>query len=531
MSDIYAQFLNDAKSWPFIEARKIIKRINNKTPKKGYVLFQTGYGPSGLPHIGTFGEVARTTMVKKAFERLTNDEIPTKLFCFSDDLDGLRKVPTNVPNQELLAQYLKMPLTKVPDPFGTHDSFGGHNNARLCSFLDKYGFDYEFLSSTQVYASGKFDEMLLKILRHYDEIMQVILPTLGLTGGNRKETYSPFLPISPKSGKVLEVPMQSIDAENGTITFIDEDGEETTIPVTGGNVKLQWKVDWAMRWAALDVDYEMCGKDLIDSVNLGNQICKVLKHKPPLNMVYEMFLDDEGKKISKSKGNGISMEEWLKYAPSDSLAYYMFLKPQTAKRLHFDIIPKTVDEWLQQLVAFPKQEAKQKLDNPVFHIYGGEVPIIDCPITFNLMLNLASVVHADNKEILWDFITKYLPDASKETYPIIDHLAEYATAYYQDKVKPNISYKVADDKEKEALLELKTEIEKLAKDSTGEEVQKVVYAIGKKYEYEPLKDWFKLLYEVLLGQSSGPRMGSFFALYGLDNSIKLLQKVVDGQEL
>lgn len=528
MTDIKGAALK-SNAWPFQEAKKIIKRINGKTPDKGYVLFQTGYGPSGLPHIGTFGENARTTMVMHAFKVLTEGKIPTKLICFSDDMDGLRKVPSNVPNQELLQKSLNMPLTKVPDPYQEFGSFGEHNNNRLKAFLDGFGFEYEFRSATQQYQSGLFNETLLKVAENYDKIMAIMLPTLG---AERQATYSPFLPISPSTGAVLQVPMEAVDAKAGTITFKDVDGESKTVSVTNGNVKLQWKVDWAMRWVALGVDYEMHGKDLIDSYTLGSKICRVLGGNPPQNLVYELFLDENGSKISKSKGNGLTMEEWLRYGPAESLAYYMFLKPTTAKRLYFDVIPKNVDEWVQQVGAYHEQpDLAKQFNNPVWHIYNGEVPVIDLPVSFSMLLNLASVVHAHDKDILWGFINQYDASLTPENSPLLDRLCQHAVDYYEDRIKPSIVYRAPTAQEVEALKSLLVKLETAEDSADGSALQNMVYATGKEFEYENLREWFLALYEVLLGQSQGPRMGSFFALYGLENSKKLIAQVIAGEDL
>ncbi|MFP6711325.1 MAG: lysine--tRNA ligase [Rhodospirillales bacterium] len=526
ISDELKELAKDAKAWPFQEARAILKRIKNKCPEKGYVLFETGYGPSGLPHIGTFGEVARTTMVRQAFEILS--DIPTKLIAFSDDMDGLRKVPENVPEKEMLAQHLGKPLTQIPDPFGTHNSFGEHNNARLQMFLDQFGFDYEFKSSTETYKSGEFDETLLRILRDYEKVTNVILPTLG---EERRATYSPFLPVSPKTGVVLQVPVIAHDVNAGTITYKDEDGEEVTTPVTGGACKMQWKVDWAMRWVALGVDYEMSGKDLIDSVKLSSAITRILGASPPQSYTYELFLDDEGRKISKSIGNGISMEEWLRYAPPASLSQFMFQKPTQAKRLFFDVIPKNVDEYLQHVSKFPEQDAKTQLSNPAFHIHNGTPPVEDAHISYNILLNLASVVNTEDKAVLWHFISRYVPEATPENAPTLDKLTEYAINYFQDFIKPNKIYRTPDDMERAALEDLLKTLGTLPEGSEGSDIQTEVYEVGKRHDFEDLKAWFKCLYEILLGQSTGPRMGSFIALYGLEETKALIQKVLDGESL
>jgi lysyl-tRNA synthetase, class I len=526
ITDEQKELAANAKAWPFQEARAILKRIRNKCPEKGYVLFETGYGPSGLPHIGTFGEVARTTMVRRAFEVLS--DIPTKLIAFSDDMDGFRKVPDNIPEKEMLEQYIGKPLTEVPDPFGTHNSFGEHNNARLQVFLDEFGFDYEFKSATETYKSGEFDETLLLILANYDKVTNVILPTLG---EERRATYSPFLPVCPKTGVVLQVPVIAHDVTAGTITYKDEDGSEVTTVVTGGACKMQWKVDWAMRWVALGVDYEMSGKDLIDSVKLSSAIARILGAIPPQSFTYELFLDDEGRKISKSIGNGISMEEWLRYAPPTSLSQFMYQKPNQAKRLHFDVIPKNVDEYLQHVSSFPEQDAKAQLGNPAFHIHNGTPPAENAHISYNILLNLASVVNTEDKAVLWHFISRYVPEATPENAPTLDKLTEYAVNYFKDFIKPHKQYRAPNDKERAALQDLLEALGTVPEGAEGSDIQTEVYAVGKAHEFENLKDWFKALYEILLGQSTGPRMGSFIALYGVEETKALIEKVLAGESL
>ena len=545
MSDIRDAAMN-SKAWPFEEARRVLKRYQKAPPEKGYVLFQTGYGPSGLPHIGTFGEVARTTMVRRAFEALS--DIPTKLICFSDDMDGLRKVPGNVPNQDQMAEDLNLPLTKVRDPFGTHDGFAQHNNARLRAFLDSFEFEYEFASATEYYKSGRFDEMLLVALERFDKIMEIMLPTLG---EERQQTYSPFLPVSPKTGHVLQVPTLERNVEKGTIVYEEPDGERVEVPVTGGNVKMQWKPDWALRWAALGVDYEMSGKDLIDSVKQSSRICGALGQRPPESLSYELFNDEDGQKISKSKGNGLSMEEWLTYAAPESLSYFMYQKPKTAKRLYFDVIPKAVDEYHQQLRAYPGQDVTQQLNNPVFHIHGGDVPASDMVVPFSMLLNLASASSAEDKATMWGFIKKYAPDATAETHPGMDAAAGFAVRYFNDFVKPSKVYRAPTEVERAALQDLakalsspEVALEAIANknkamgrddplpepDFSDEEfLQSVVFAIGKLHGFEPLRDWFTAIYEVLLGASQGPRFGGFIALYGVDETIALIDEALAGK--
>lgn len=524
--------VNDAKAWPFEEARRLIKRMDklaksDPTVLDRPVIFETGYGPSGLPHIGTFGEVARTSMVRHAFHVLTGGERETRLICFSDDMDGLRKVPTNVPNQELLTSALEKPLTQVPDPFGTHESFAHHNNARLQSFLDQFEFSYEFFSATECYQSGVMDKTLLKMLAVYDKIMDIILPTLG---PDRQKTYSPFLPVCQRTGKVLQVPMVARDVDAGTVTYVDpETNDEITTPVTGGRIKCQWKADWAMRWTALGVDYEMAGKDLIDSVTLSSRICKALGGTPPEGFNYELFLDEKGEKISKSKGNGLTIEDWLKYASPESLSLFMFQKPKTAKRLFFDIIPKCVDEYFKHLSAYQTQEAKQKLSNPAWHIHEGNPTDAKLPVTFSLLLNLVSAANASDKTVLWGFIQRLAPEATPETHPKLDNLVGYALAYYEDFVRPTKTFREATEAEATALRALDEKLSNAAENATEEDLQTLVYAAGKENGFaDNLKDWFRAIYEVLLGQSQGPRFGGFIALYGVEETRKLIAKGLAG---
>lgn len=516
-----------SNAWPFQEAQRLVDRFGKAVPPKGYVLFETGYGPSGLPHIGTFGEVARTSMVRRALKELW--DVPSRLFAFSDDMDGLRKVPDNVPNQELLRAHLGKPLTAVPDPFGKFESFGHHNNAMLRDFLDRFGFEYEFQSSTEWYRSGRFDAALLQILRHYDEIQAIMLPTLG---PERRATYSPFLPISARTGQVLQVPVVERNVDAGTIVYRDEDGTQVETPVTGGHCKMQWKVDWAMRWVALGVDYEMSGKDLIDSVKLSSRIAKVLGAEPPINLTYELFLDEKGEKISKSKGNGLTIEEWLTYGSPESLALYMFQKPRQAKRLHFDVIPRAVDEYFQFLEGFHATDDLQKrYANPVWHIHGGEPPQGSLPLTFNILLNLASVINAQTPEMLWGFVSAYRPGASPATEPALDRLIGYALAYYRDVVKPTKKYRLATDMEKAAFAELDQALAPLVGVRDSETLQNEVYEVGKRHPFPSLRDWFKSMYEVLLGSEQGPRMGSFIALYGVAETRALIGRALAGEDL
>jgi lysyl-tRNA synthetase, class I len=524
------ELAEQSNAWPFEEARKIVARLN-KTPKPE-VIFETGYGPSGLPHIGTFGEVARTTMVRHAFRVLTDDKIKTRLIAFSDDMDGLRKVPDNVPNKEMLAQHLGKPLTKVPDPFGTHPSFGEHNNARLRAFLDTFGFEYEFYSSTECYKSGRFDATLLKFLENFDAVMKIMLPSLR---EERAQTYSPFLPIDPRSGVVLQVPVLAHDAKRGTITYEELDTKERfTVPVTGGRCKLQWKPDWAMRWIALGIDYEMAGKDLIDSVKLSGEICRALGGTPPEGFNYELFLDEKGQKISKSKGNGLTIDEWLRYASPESLSLFMYREPKAAKRLYFDVIPRNVDDYQQFLDGYERQDGKQRLSNPVWHIHSGQPPKVDTPISFSMLLTLVSSSNAENAETLWGFIGRYRPGVTPQTHPKLNATVEYAIHYFRDFVLPEKKFRDPSLEERKALLDLRDALSNLPAEATAEQIQDVLYDVGRRPPFLDEKkkakdgkpgvslDWFNMLYQVLLGQEKGPRFGSFVAIYGLKNTIDMI---------
>ena len=513
-----------AKAWPFEEARRILKRYEKTPPEKGYVLFETGYGPSGLPHIGTFGEVARTSMIRRAFQEIS--DIPTRLICFSDDMDGMRKVPGNVPNQERLREDLQKPLTSVYDPFETHESFGHHNNAMLRRFLDTFGFEYEFISATEFYKSGQFDETLLRAAERYDDLMKIMLKSLR---EERQQTYSIFLPIHPETGRVMYVPMKNVDAVKGEITFDDETGREWTLPVTGGQVKLQWKPDFGARWAALGVDFEMYGKDHSTNTPIYDGICRALGARAPEHFTYELFLDDKGQKISKSSGNGISIDEWLSYASTESLSYFMFQKPKTAKRLYFDVIPKAVDEYHQQLRAYHGQDAAAQLNNPVWHIHGGDVPESTLVVPFSMLLNLASAAGAEDKAAMWAFINRYAPDATPETHPDLDAAAGFAVKYYEDFVKPSKVFRAPDAQERAAMEDLAARLRGWDGGADDEALQSLVFAVGKEHGFENLRDWFKALYEVLLGQSQGPRFGGFIALYGVSETASLIETALAGE--
>jgi lysyl-tRNA synthetase, class I len=531
IADDLRKVAEQSNAWPFEEARKLVARLKKRP--KDEVLFETGYGPSGLPHIGTFGEVARTTMVRHAFRVLTDDKVATRLVAFSDDMDGFRKVPDNVPNKEMLGAHLGKPLTRVPDPFSDeYPSFGAHNNARLRAFLDRFGFDYEFASATDYYTSGRFDALLLRMLERFDEVMAIMLPSLR---EERAATYSPFLPICPRTGVVLQVPIVAHDAAAGTVSYDDpETRERVSVPVTGGRCKLQWKPDWAMRWATLGVDYEMAGKDLIDSVKLSGKICSALGAAPPEGFNYELFLDDQGQKISKSKGNGLTIDEWLRYAPPESLSLFMYREPKSAKKLSFDVIPRSVDDYQHFLAEYPRQDQRQRLGNPAWHIHTGQPPSYDTPVAFQMLLTLVSSSNAENEQVLWGFIGRFRPGVTPATHPQLAGLVACALAYYRDFILPAKRYRSPSASERAALLDLRNALARLPTDASAEAIQTVVYEIGRREPFldhaKPAKDgrpgvsldWFNLLYQILLGQEKGPRFGSFVSVYGLGNTLSMI---------
>jgi lysyl-tRNA synthetase, class I len=549
MEKMLPQALRDAaetsKAWPFEEARKLIARLERSEPKE--VIFETGYGPSGLPHLGTFGEVARTNMVRHAFRALVGDNIKTKLIAFSDDMDGLRKIPDNIPNRDMMLPHLGKPLSQVPDPFGECASFGEQNNARLRAFLDRFGFEYEFMSSTECYKSGRFDKALLRMLHCFDEVQAIMLPSLRQ---ERAASYSPFLPIHPRTGVVMQAPVLERRPDSGAIRWRDPStGEEFETPVTGGHCKLQWKPDWAMRWYALGVDYEMAGKDLIDSVKLSSRLVRILGAEPPAGFNYELFLDENGQKISKTKGNGLTIEQWLAYASPESLASFMFQKPTAAKRLYFDIIPRTVDDYLGFLEAYPHQALKERLGNPVWHIHSGAPPEPEtlthqghghATISFAMLLNLVAVSNGENPSVLWGFLRRYYPSVSPETHPGLDSLVRYAVVYFRDFVAPKKRYRQADDVERGVLEQLSSRLARLPADVSADQIQHALYDIARpirRYQDHSAKgatavrpgvsnEFFNMIYSVLLGENRGPRLGSFIAIYGLDETRKLIGRAL-----
>ena len=510
--------IEKTNAWPFVEAKKVLRERKKNIDDKGKIILQTGYGPSGLPHIGTFGEVARTSMVVNALNQLT--DLPKEIITFSDDMDGLRKVPGNIPNQEKLQNNLHKPLTQVPDPFEKYKSFGEHNNRMLKNFLDKFNFKYTFKSSTELYKSGHFNSTLKLILKNYQGIMDIIMPTLGK---ERQKTYSPFLPICPDTGIVLEIPILDIDEKNSKIIF-DNKGSKLEKSILDGNCKLQWKVDWAMRWYALDVDFEMYGKDLIESAVLSTKIIKLLGKPNPSGFAYELFLDEKGEKISKSKGNGITIDEWLEYASPESLSLFMYQNPKRAKKLYKEIVPKAVDEYLDFIEKGKNQNELQLLLNPVWHVHNGEMPTENSVMPFSMLLNLVETSNADSKELLWKFVRKYKKDISEKDYPIFDKLINYAIKYFNDVIKSKKIYKKPNEVEKNALEALIKVLDNCDDDMQPEDIQTNIYSVGKENGYkENLRDWFKLIYEVVFGDENGPRMGFFISFFGVNETKELIK--------
>jgi len=504
-------------SWPFVEVRKLLKDRKEIIRKKNKITFQTGYGPSGLPHIGTFGEVARTTMMINALNHIQKTD--HELITFSDDMDGLRKVPENIPNEEVLKKNIGKPLTAIPDPFKKFGSFGEHNNEMLKVFLNKFNFKFNFKSSTENYKKGVFNKSLMRVLEKYEDIMNIVLPTLR---EERRKTYCPFLPICPKTGKVLEIPLEQMDVKTGKVVF-NNNGEKLETDILNGNCKLQWKVDWAMRWFTFDVDFEMYGKDLTESAILSNKICRALGKNPPNGFAYELFLDEKGEKISKSKGNGISIDDWLRYASPESLSLYMYPNPKRAKKLYSEVVPKTVDEYLNCIEKFESQDHKEKIMNPVWHVHNGKPPKEKIVMSFSMLLNLVGSSNADNKEIIWKFINRFHKDINPKNHPILNNLTQYAINYFKDKVEPNKKFKKPDNLEKKALTSLVAKLKEIDESLQPEEIQTLIYSVGKENGYkENLRDWFKLIYEVVFGIENGPRIGFFVKFFGLKETIDLI---------
>ena len=411
----------------------------------------------------------------------------------------------------------------MPDPFEKFSSFGEHNNEMLKDFLNKFNFEYNFQSSSVLYKSGFFNPTLQIILENYQGIMDIILPTLGK---ERQKTYSPFLPICPDTGKVLEIPVLEILKEKSKIIF-DNNGKKLEVSIFDGNCKLQWKVDWAMRWYALDIDFEMYGKDLIESAILSSKIIKLIGKTNPSGFAYELFLDEKGEKISKSKGNGITIDQWLEYASPESLSLYMYQNPKRAKKLYKEIVPKTVDEYLDFIEKAKTQNELQLLMNPVWHVHNGLIPKEDTIMSFSMLLNLVETSNADSKELLWKFVKKYKQNLLEKEHPIFDNLIGYAIKYFNDVIKLQKKYKTPDANEKIALEALVKSLDSCNDKMLPEDIQTLIYSTGKENGYaENLRDWFKLIYEVVFGDENGPRMGFFISFFGVNETKELIKEKI-----
>jgi lysyl-tRNA synthetase class 1 len=517
-------------SWPFIEAQKIAARVK-KQDLPDPIVFETGFGPSGLPHIGTFAEVARTVFVKNAFEHLTGR--PAVIYAFCDDMDGLRRVPKNLPNQDRLAEHLGKPLSAIPDPFGCCESYSDHMENELVKLLNHYKFDYQLKSSTREYKSGVFNPGLHLILENAEPIKQIIIPTLK---EENRENWSPFFPVCANCGRIYTTRVTGYFPEQDTISYecVESFGDEFKVQGCGhkqetsildGAVKVGWKVDWALRWFSYQVTYEMYGKDLIDSALQSGRIKRLLGGWPPEGMTYEMFLSEEGKKISKSIGEGLSIDTWLKYAPIESLLYYLFQNPRKQRRLYFDIIPKNVDEYLAELVRYPGLSEKDKSDSVLWQIErsGHDVPVYTSGINFSLINNLISGMGSDNKNLLLDYLKRYDPKVSENKKTVSD-LLDSGLNYFRNFIEPQKKYRKPTREEAEILKELKSRLDQY-KGEDEDEIQAMVFDVARDKGIEP-PDLFKTIYQVLLGQDRGPRFGTFTKLIGKDRMKDLIQEKI-----
>jgi lysyl-tRNA synthetase, class I len=531
------------KEWPFVEAQRIIDRLGKIG--KSAVTAETGYGPSGLPHIGTFGEVARTSFVLQALKTL-EPSIDAKIIAFSDDMDGLREVPKNLPNGEMLKEHLGKPLTSIPDPFGQEKSFAHYMNRKLRDFLDSFGFTYQFASSTEQYKSGVFDEGFKRIVEHYDEVSDLFKATIA---EEKRAAWSPFFPICASCGRVYSTRVIAVDPKALTVSYACDAplagkysccGHHGVASILGGGCKVGWKVDWALRWYCLGVDYEMHGEDLLESARLSSKIVKVLGGEPPELFKYELFLDENGKKISKKIGNGISIEEWLRFAPVDSLLYIMYQKPQQAKKMGRAILPEIVDAYLELVAQYDGAE----VDSPVPFIsrlskgahadrlpgeksaeYRGAQKLI----TYSLVCELVMALNQDDPRIVRDYLLKYQPGiAANVAY--YEGLIEDALAYYREVLLPARTVEKADHAMDEALAALRADLARrlaAGEEPDAEALQTAVFQVSKDRQLK-MKDWFRTVYRVFLGQNQGPRIGSFIALLGFEKCIERLDAHLAG---
>lgn len=501
--------LANSKAWPVVEANKVIERV--KALKKQIATFETGYGPSGLPHLGTICEVIRTSMVKKAYDIL-HPVIPSRLLAFVDDMDGLRKVPGNVPQADMLAGYLNYPLTQVPDPFGQEKSFADYNAKRFEHLLDQYGYlsGIEVKRAHQEYKSGRFNFALLDILKHHIPILEIMKEHLR---EERFSTYSPFLPISPVTGKILQVAMTKYTPS--TITFQAEDKQEYTTPVVDGYCKLQWKPDLGMRWYALGVDYEIYGKDLESSVEIASKICQLLGNPAPLGFQYEHFLAPDGSRVSKSKGNeSVTVQAWLNYTPKGTLEHFIFQNPRRAKRLRIHDIPNYVEAFLEELSQFDSMSTQEQYESAIFYINHKPNPT---NISFKLALSIACATHIQSEQELIQRLNISTDDALGLS------VARCAFAFFQDCIKANLKIEPMPTTMHVAVNDLIAKLKTVSIDADN--IQNAFFTTAKEHNI-PFKDWFTALYKALLGAEQGPKLGSFCVNYGVEKVINLLSNQI-----
>ena len=513
--------------WPFKEAAQIVKLRKPRSDRP--VLFETGFGPSGLPHIGTFAEVARTSWVRNAFEEVTG--LDTRLMTFSDDMDGLRKVPLNFPNQRMLKEHLGRPLCTIPDPFSESDCFSGYMNNKLRDFLDTYQFNYEFKSSSVSYKGGDFDQGLAILLEKVQDVHSIVAPTLG---EEKRDSWSPFLPICPSCGSVYSTRVTEYFPSRGEIGFVCDGnggdfagcGAEGEVSIFSGNVKVGWKMDWALRWYTYEVDYEMYGKDLIESAKLSGRIVRLMGKHPPVGMNYELFLDEEGKKISKSVGKGLTVDTWVEYAPIESLLYYIFQNPRRARRLYWDVVPKCVDDYLDALRKYPTIEPEKSPEQALWHIYGrgNSVPSYGAQVNFSMVGNLISALGTDAPDLLVEYLNRY--DKKSDDYPVvIKELIRKGMNYYRDFILPKKQYRTPLASEADQLRQLLFALEG-ADFLNEEELQAIPFELARKNNIDP-KLFFQMFYEIVLGQQRGPRFGSFAKMLGLEHIQQMLNKRIE----
>ena len=519
--------------WPYEEARKVAERVARYEAGRP-AIFQSGFGPSGMPHLGTMAELLRPSYVRKAFERLAQSGSieparPARLIVFIDDMDGLRKVPENIPNRETTSFHLGEPVSRIPDPFGDcHPSFSEHMLSLLEKFLAPVEIEFELIKSTEMYGSGQFDEALKLILARHQQIIEIIAPTLR---EENRAGWSPVMPVCPSCGQVNSTLVTGYHPERASVEFSCEKniggskscgfkGEQS---VLGGKAKVGWKVDWALRWYALKVDYELYGKDLIDSARLSGQILKVLGGKPPLGFPFEMFLDEEGHKVSKSVGRGVTVDQWTRYAPIEVLKYFLLVNPRRARKLFLEAIPQYVDDYLDALRAYAAAPENERGNLPIDLVIQRTTPRrFDSELTFGMIMNLVSALGTGDRDLIWNYLTGYDPRiaGNPDTERMGKTLMECALNVYADFIEPTKKRYLPEANERDQLRAL---MEFLVGNSgaTAEEIEKKIYDLGRENYDKPGKI-FPLLYRVLLGQERGPRLGAFIKLATPQRMIEIL---------